>query len=42
MDSVNEIYKTPIDQPKHKEKDSKAAIETARGLADVAKGLVNK
>ena len=42
MDSVNEIYKTPIDQPKYKEKDSKAAIETAKGLADVAKGLVNK
>ncbi|MEN8169207.1 MAG: hypothetical protein ABFS08_03205 [Pseudomonadota bacterium] len=42
MDSVSEIYKTPIDQPKHKEKDSKAAIETAKGLADVAKGLVNK
>ncbi len=42
MDSVNEIYKTPIDQPKHKEKGSKAAIETAKGLADVARGLVNK
>jgi hypothetical protein len=42
MESVTEIYKTPIDQPKQKEKDSKAAIETAKGLADVAKGLVNK
>jgi len=42
MDSVSEIYKTPIDRPKYKEKDSKAALETAKGLADVAKGLVNR
>jgi predicted nucleic acid-binding Zn-ribbon protein len=42
MDSVGEIYKTPIDAPKHKNKESKAAFETAKGLADVAKGLVNK
>lgn len=42
MDSVGVIYKTPIDQPKSKDKDSKAAIETAKGLADVAKGLVNR
>ncbi len=42
MDSVGEIYKTPIDTPKHKDKESKAAFETAKGLADVAKGLVNK
>lgn len=42
MDSVSEIYKTPIDVPKHKDKESKAAFETAKGLADVAKGLVNR
>lgn len=42
MDSVSEIYKSPMDTPKHKDKESKAAIETAKGLADVAKGLVNK
>ncbi len=42
MNSVAEIYKTPIDAPKHKDKESKAAFETAKGLADVAKGLVNK
>ena len=42
MDSVSEIYKTPMDAPRHKDKESKAAFETAKGLADVAKGLVNK
>ncbi len=42
MDSVGEIYKTPIDSPKPKDKESKAAYETAKGLADVVKGLVNK
>lgn len=42
MVSVGEIYKTPIDAPRHKDKESRAAIETAKGLADVAKELVKK
>ena len=42
MESVAEIYKTPIEPPKTKDKESKAAVETAKGLADVAKGLVNR
>lgn len=42
MESVGEIYKTPIDTPKNKHKESKAAFETAKGLADVAKSLVNR
>lgn len=42
MDSVSEIYKSPMEAPKHKNKESKAAFETAKGLADVAKSLVSK
>ena len=42
MDSVTEIYKTPMEQPKSKEKDSKTAVETAKGLADVAKSLASR
>jgi hypothetical protein len=42
MDSVSGIYTSPIGQSKHKQKDSLAAVETIKGLADVAKGLLPK
>jgi len=42
MDSVSEIYKTPMEPPKRKDKNSKAAIETAKGLVDVAKEAINR